>query len=135
MTSKSKDVRIKRSTADRLVDEIQARILEINSNDELAYKVTRAVLFGSYINSDCETLSDIDLGIMIEPRLIDKEKQHLLKKERSKMCKSGDWFVVMAYPTTEIYRIIRGSSKYISIHDFDVDHEAIFDKKTMELHV
>jgi hypothetical protein len=59
MTSKSKDVIIKRSTADRLVDEIQARILEINSNDELAYKVTHAVLFGSYVNSDCETLSAI----------------------------------------------------------------------------
>ena len=46
MTSTRKDVRIRRTTADRLLADLQQRILYVNSDDcRLAYKVGRAVVF------------------------------------------------------------------------------------------
>ena len=78
MTSRRKDVRIRRSIADRMVKELQERILEINSDDRYAYKVGRAVIFGSYVNSDCDTLGDIDVGYLLEKRFSDRARHESL---------------------------------------------------------
>ena len=39
-------LRITRSAADRMVKELQERMLEIDSDDHYAFRISRAVIFG-----------------------------------------------------------------------------------------
>ena len=69
MTSSRKDIRIKRSTADKLLDGVKERILLANANDSFCYRIKRAVVFGSYVNDpDKDTLGDLDIGIEFEAK-------------------------------------------------------------------
>lgn len=136
MTSRRKDVRIRRSTADRMVKELQERILEINSDDRYAYKVGRAVIFGSYVNSDCDTLGDIDVGYLLEKRFSDRARHDSLVESIRRNHRCSDWLLRLAWPMEEVIRRIRNRSGYISLHPIGTkEDEAIFSKEWMELEV
>ena len=133
MTSSRKDVRIKRETADRLLSGLRERILQANANESFCYRIKRAVVFGSYVNDpNREALGDLDIGILFEAKY-PFNSEEFRNKERE--CKSSDWFKAMAWPKEEVVRYLRNRSGYISIHDIETDHEAIFSKNIIELEV
>ena len=66
MTSNRKDVRMKRKKADELLEGMKHRIFEVNSDDRFICKITRAVVFGSYVNDpEKDTLGDLDIALNI----------------------------------------------------------------------
>ena len=133
MTSSRKDVRIKRETADRLLEGLRERILLANANDSFCYRIKRAVVFGSYVNDpDKDTLGDLDIGIEFEARYPPNSEEFRNKEGE---CRTTDWFKAMAWPKEEVVRFLRNRSGYISIHDLSSDHEAVFSKEIMELEV
>ena len=62
MTVCNKNAKIKRSTAQKLIERTADLIREYNSGDN-PLKVVRMVVFGSYANSDKEMLSDVDIAL------------------------------------------------------------------------
>ncbi|MBR4685952.1 MAG: hypothetical protein IKP04_05425 [Candidatus Methanomethylophilaceae archaeon] len=133
MTSSRKDVRIKRSTADRLLDGVKERILLANANESFCYRIKRAVVFGSYVNDpDRDTLGDLDIAVEFEAKYPPNSEEF---RDKEMECRSSSWFAAMAWPKEEVVRYLRNRSGYISIHDLVTDHEAVFSKDVIELEV
>lgn len=136
MTVGRKDIRIWRDTADRLVDGIQGRILEVNSNDQFAFKVERAVIFGSYVNSNCITLGDVDVGILLKDRYTNRRKQGELLAKIRMARPYHSWFEYHVWPREQVLRYIRNRSAYIGIHLIGTEEDAaVFSKDWLELKV
>ncbi len=133
MTSSRKDVRIRRETADRLLEGLRERILLANANDSFCYRIKRAVVFGSYVNDpDKDTLGDLDIGIEFEAKYPPTSEEF---RNKEMECRSSDWFKAMVWPKEEVVRYLRNRSGYISIHDLVSDREAVFSKDILELEV
>ena len=134
MTSDRKEVRIKRSTADRLLNGFIERISKVNSDDSYLYRVDRAVVFGSYVNDpDKDMIGDLDIGLKLVPKHEGKEHEELCDLKRRE-CRSSDLFTSVVWPTEEILRMLRNRSAYISLHMIDTaDDEAIFSSGIMEI--
>ena len=134
MTSNRKDRKMKRSTADRLLEEIQERILEVNENPDYCYRVTEALVFGSYVNDPGrEMLSDLDIAIRLEAKYPRDSPQF---KARQDLAKTNDYLLMLVWQQEEIYRFIRNRNGYISIHKlgaFPEEDEIILSDKTMQL--
>jgi len=64
--------RIKRRTADKIIEQLLDRVNQVNLDDRFLYSVTAVVAFGSYL-SDSPDLGDIDLAIQLTPREPDPE--------------------------------------------------------------
>ncbi len=133
MTSSRKDIRIRRSTADRLLDGVKERIIQANANDSFCYRIKRAVVFGSYVNDpDKDTLGDLDIGIEFEAKYPPNSEEF---RNKEMECRSSSWFAAMAWPKEEVVRYLRNRSGYISIHDMVWDRDAVFSKDVLELEV
>ncbi|MBR6214427.1 MAG: hypothetical protein IKQ67_07300 [Candidatus Methanomethylophilaceae archaeon] len=133
MTSSRKDVRIRRETADRLLEGLREHILLANANDSFCYRIKRAVVFGSYVNDpDKDTLGDLDIGIEFEAKYPPNSEEFRNKEGE---CRSSSWFAAMAWPKEEVVRYLRNRSGYISIHDMVWDRDAVFSKDILELEV
>lgn len=63
MSAKNKDTKIHRKTAERLIEEVHQRVLQYNADKNNPLIVRRMVVFGSYVNSDKELLSDVDIAL------------------------------------------------------------------------
>ena len=134
MTSDRKDVRIKRSTADRILKGLQQRIIEVNTVCEFAYIMKRAVVFGSYVNSDKDTLGDLDIGFQLEPVFEDPVDRQIFEEHRRSFCKSDDFMMLLIWPKEEVLRYLRNRSAYISLHEIGTpEDEYIFSGNIIEL--
>ena len=54
------DVVYSRTTAKKALDNVIIKIKEANERKDFIYKITKVVLFGSYINSTKEKIGDLD---------------------------------------------------------------------------
>ena len=74
-----------RKTAKMVLKNIKKRIQEVNQNDEFIYKVNKAVLFGSYINSTKEKIGDLDIALYVElkNKVISEEEQNFKRARNS----------------------------------------------------
>lgn len=113
---------IKRTTADRLLTDIQKRVLEVNESDVFAYRVSKLAVFGSYL-TDKEMLGDLDVGVELEPRFDDSKQQQAFEKARiHQVILDGRQFGIfmeqLFWPQEEIMRFLKNRSTGISIHGF-----------------
>jgi len=111
---------ISRSTAERLVREFLTRVDEVNWNPHYLYRVSRVVVFGSYL-TESSTLGDVDLAVTLEPKEPDREKRRHREDERiSQAAASGRQFSTfldqLAWPQCEVQLFLKGRSRYIKIH-------------------
>ncbi len=114
MTSKRKDVRIHRAKADVIVDGIKERIVEVNNNPGFCYRITEALIFGSYANDpDKEMLGDVDVAVRLEPKYELHSPEMESKRDE---CRSSDFLAVANWPMEEVLRYIRHRNGYVSMH-------------------
>lgn len=100
MTSASKEFKMHRSTADRLRKEVEERIRSFNADNRRTLCVTRAVIFGSYVNDPGkEMLSDLDVGLEMGNRF---EPDFLLFLKRKGKEKEFDQFQAFIEPKGDI---------------------------------
>lgn len=134
MTSRRKDRKMHRSTADRLLREVTDRIAEANGNEDYAYRITEAYVFGSYVNSDKDMLSDLDIAIRLEQKWPTQSAEYYSKQCE---CPYSDTFLWLIWPREEVLRYIRNRSGYISIHILGnpEEDEIIFSDKVMQIGV
>ena len=55
-----------RETAQRALENLKQKIKEANQREDFIYEIKKAVLFGSYINSNKEKIWDIDIALYID---------------------------------------------------------------------
>lgn len=126
---------MRRATADRLLEGLKERIVEVNRSDTYVFRVSRAVVFGSYVNNpEFDMLGDLDVGVLLEPKY-GPEEQTTRCRMKSMECRSGDYLDMMGWPREEVLRKLRNRSPYISLHPIGSDDEAIFSKGILELPV
>ncbi len=114
-----------RITAKRALDNIIKKLEEVNYHDEFIYKVTKAVLFGSYINSSKDKLGDVDIAIYVE--LKNKDIPELEQNyNHSKQVTFNMPFVFRyTYGKEEVFKFLKDKKRVIQLHDGDlVDYEA-----------
>ena len=106
-----------RETAKMTLENVIKRIKEANRNDEFIYKITKAVLFGSYINSNKEKVGDLDIAIYIE--LKDKSKPELEQNmERARTSNSYVPFILkFIYGKEEVFKYIKDKKHILQLHD------------------
>jgi hypothetical protein len=104
--------RINRAKAEKLLADFLQCVEEVNAHPDLLHWVTEVRVFGSYLtNSD--DLSEIELAI---------------KKER----RPGSGSFSDAYPERLVARLLKGGSRYISLHGVaELDEYSEFGGKTV----
>lgn len=106
-----------RETAQKSLKNVIQRIKEANRNDEFIYKITKAVLFGSYINSNKEKVGDLDIAIYIE--LKDKSKPEVEQNmKRARASNSYVPFILkFIYGKEEVFKYIKDKKHILQLHD------------------
>jgi ribosomal protein S16 len=127
---------ILRSTADKKIQEFLDRVKQVNKNSEYIYKVTKVVVFGSYL-SKTERLGDIDLGVYLEPKEKDKNIHSKLNEERmlyliSQGMQYNNFVEQMFLPMLEIWKFLKYHSRSLSIHYDDKILETVRKKVIFE---
>src|SRR5258707_10240147 len=103
--------RIHRTKADKFLADFLRSVAEVNSHPDLLHWVTEVRVFGSYLTNG-DDLSEIDLAI-----------------KRKRRPASG--FFSDAYPERLVARLLKGGSRYISLHDVaELDENFEFGGKT-----
>ena len=104
--------RINRAKAEKLLADFLQCVEEVNAHPDLPHWVTEVRVFGSYLN-DSDKLGEIDLAI---------------KRERRPA--SGSFSD--AYPGRLVALLLKGGSRYISLHDVaELDENCEFGGKTI----
>lgn len=112
--------RIKRATADRLISEVIRVATCVNTDRDYFFRVTKLLVFGSYL-TDCPTLGDVDLAVELEPWVAgsDRDSDAVLayaNQAEDAGRRFSSMFERLYWPTEEIHRALKGSSKAVSIH-------------------
>lgn len=114
-----------RKTAKMVLKNIKKRIQEVNQNDEFIYKVNKAVLFGSYINSTKEKIGDLDIALYVElkNKVISEEEQNF---KRARNSNSYVPFILrFIYGKEEVFKYIKNRKQILELHDGNkVDEDA-----------
>jgi hypothetical protein len=104
--------RINRAKAEKLLADFLQCVEEVNAHPDLPHWVTEVRVFGSYLN-DSDNLGEIDLAI---------------KKER----RPASGSISDAYPERLVALLLKGGSRYISLHDVaELDENCEFGGKTI----
>jgi len=59
---------ITRQTADHVLSQLLERVNQVNSNEYFLAKVTKVVVLGSYLRTDADRLSDLDIAVELQPK-------------------------------------------------------------------
>jgi hypothetical protein len=112
MRATKRAARIDRAGAEKLIADFLQCVDEVNAHPDLLHWVTEVRVFGSYLtNSD--DLGEIDLAI---------------RKER----RPGKDSFIDAYPERLVARLLKGGSRYISLHGVSaLDENSEFGGKTV----
>lgn len=106
-----------RETAKKNLENLIKRIKEANEKEEFIYKITKAVLFGSYINSKKEKIGDLDVAIYIELKdnSIPEIEQNL---ERARTSNGYVPFILkFIYGKEEVFKYIKDRKHILELHD------------------
>jgi predicted nucleotidyltransferase len=118
-----------RETADRKVAEFLDRVRLVNSGDYYLYRVTKVLVFGSYL-SDEERINDVDLAVELIHRERDPQKRFELDRARTSEARArGRQFsnivADMFWSHDEVLYFLKARARAISLHTTD---DAILDQ-------
>lgn len=122
---RNSNVAYSRATADRVLNNLLYKIKEANKRNDFTYKVTKAVLFGSYINSTKEKIGDLDIAIYVEIKdksIPEIEQNQIRAREKSYGLPTILQFI---YGKEEVFRFIKDRKRILELHDgIMVDYES-----------
>ena len=109
-------------TAERVLAQFLERVYLVNRTQEFVYSVAAVVLFGSML-TDTERLGDVDVAILLEPKISDAAAHENWCKSRRKAAQSKgrnfcgvlDWAM---WPTQEVLLELKARKASLSLHDF-----------------
>lgn len=97
------------------------RVDEINSNPKYVYKVSKVLLFGSYIRPEVTQLNDVDIAFEMISKFDDPEVRQKKNDEYEKAAvasgrKFRDWLDQMFCSELDVKKYLKNKSRYISLH-------------------
>lgn len=112
---------LNKEKADKLFKEFMERVEEINTNDYYLYKVSKIVLFGSYIDPEKTDFSDIDIAFELAPKTKNHEEFSRLNDLRIAEAEAAGksfptFFDQIAYTERVVILKLKNKSRYISLH-------------------
>ena len=112
---------INRDKADKIVNDFMQRVEEINNNDYYLYRVSKILLFGSYIKEDAVDFGDIDIAFELERKVNDvdafvKLDSELIEKAINEGKHFSSFFEELSYSETVVISKLKNRNRYISLH-------------------
>lgn len=116
-----------RSTAQKHLSLLLKRVEEVNNEPKYLFKVSKVVLFGSYL-TDAEKVSDIDIAIKTEwkaehSKVKGNNKVEVSLKHAEKAENKGrhfsTYFDYLAWPEYEVRLYLKSKSRVISLHSIN----------------
>lgn len=114
-----------RETAKRVLENVVQRIKEVNENKEFIYKITKAVLFGSYINSTKDKVGDLDIAVYVDlkDKSIPEVEQNIARARNS--YNYIPFILKFIYGKEEVFKYIKNKKRVLELHDgVKVDEDA-----------
>ena len=115
---------IKRDKADKIVKDFMQRVEEIKNNDYFLYRVSKILLFGSYIKEDAVDFGDIDIAFDLERKTEDagefeKLNSEFIEKAKDEGKSFSSYIEKLFYSETVVILKLKNRSRYISLHRDD----------------
>ena len=114
-----------RETAKRALENVVQRIKEVNENKEFIYKITKAVLFGSYINSTKDKVGDLDIAVYVDlkDKSIPEVEQNIARARNS--YNYIPFILKFIYGKEEVFKYIKNKKRVLELQDgVKVDEDA-----------
>jgi predicted nucleotidyltransferase len=114
---------VSRATATRHLNALLERVTDINESEKYCYRVTRVLVFGSYLK-EVPRLSDIDIAVELTRRFPDGEAQRAFERQSIAHAEhSGRRFAniveCLFWPQHEVLLYLKARSRVISLHTTD----------------
>jgi predicted nucleotidyltransferase len=114
---------ITRATADRAMASLSERIERVNRDRYFLARVTRVIIFGSYLRPEVDRLGDVDVAVEVEPKEADRQRLRELNYRRvARAEEKGQRFSSMLdreiWWRAEVFGFLKGRSRSISLHDY-----------------
>lgn len=114
-----------RRTAKDALENVISRIKEANNNEEFIYIITKAVLFGSYINTNKEKIGDLDIAIYLELKNHSKPEYIQNRIRALNSLKNISFLSEIIYGKEEIFKYIKNRKQVLELHDgIEADKDA-----------
>jgi len=125
---------VKRETADWALAEFLTRVLEVNRNPDYLFKVTRVVLFGSYLE-DTQRLDFVELAIETASKIDSPDQREALYLERRQASQRNfkDFMEYLGWPLIEVWRFLKSRSRIISLYDYRSEEKYLQTVKTRQI--
>lgn len=111
---------IKRATAEKHLALFLRRVKQANETGEFAYRVSKVIVFGSYL-SEVSELGDVDIAVALADTTSDsREISRLHDLRRAIAIKNGrnfkDTFDEIIWPVQEVMLYLKSGSRVINLH-------------------
>jgi len=125
---------VKRETADWALAEFLTRVLEVNQNPDYLFKVTRVVLFGSYLE-DTQRLDFVELAIETASKIDSPDQREALCLQRRQASQRNfkDFMEYLGWPLIEVWRFLKSRSRVIRLYDYRSEEKYLQTVKTRQI--
>jgi DNA-binding MarR family transcriptional regulator len=115
--------RIDRVRVDKLLAGLLQRVKEINGNNDLCYFINEIRLFGSAIDGKANSFADVDICYVLARRRLPLQYKQWTDWNTARAKQSGrkglQFFSMITFGQTEVMRMLKNGSPYLSLHDLD----------------
>src|SRR5215831_4326642 len=117
---------ITRATAERALAELLERIERVNRDHCFLARVTRVIVFGSYLRPEVDRLGDVDVAVELEAKEADRQRLRQLNYWRvAEAEEKGQRFSSTLereiWWRSEVFRFLKGRRRSISLHDYGAE--------------
>jgi predicted nucleotidyltransferase len=121
---------ITRQTADIALFQLLERVDQVNRGEYFLAKVTKVVVFGSYLRAGVDRLSDLDIAVELQPKEPDWDRLRELTQKRVEQLQSAgrrfrNWLDIEYYWHLEAFRFLKGRSRAISLLDYKAEKKFV----------
>ena len=121
---------IHRKTAEKNLQKLLDRAKTVNSDDYYLYRVSKVIIFGSYLSTQ-DRINDIDVAVELISKINDKDER--ARAENDKINEAQRPFINivdrMFWPRNEVMMFLKSRSPSISLHTVDDEILKICDYK------
>jgi hypothetical protein len=115
--------RINRAKVNKLIAGLLERVKKVNADNNLCHFINEIRLFGSAVDGKAESFSDIDICYVMGRRKVPPEQKSWTDWNVARANLSGRrnmmFISKLCYGYTEVMRMLKNGSPYISLHDLD----------------
>jgi predicted nucleotidyltransferase len=121
---------ITRQTADHALSQLLDRVNQVNTMECFLARVTKVVVLKSYLRADVDRLSDLDIGVELQPKETNWDRLRELTLHRVEQLQMagrrfGNWIEVECWWHLEAFRFLKSRSRAISLIDYTAEKKFV----------